>query len=104
MPTPQPVPNSASVPVRVAASVASSRPVSLRQNDTFPARRDTSNARDTISGTSGGALMGRSLSSGAAASRIVKARPKWWARPRAAAYRGVTMRSVFVLIDCRGEA
>ena len=29
-----PVPNSASVPARVAASVASSRPVSLRQNDT----------------------------------------------------------------------
>ena len=34
VPTPQPVPNSASVPPRVAASAASSRPVSLRQNDT----------------------------------------------------------------------
>ena len=34
VPTPQPVPNSAIVPPRVAASVASSRPVSLRQNDT----------------------------------------------------------------------
>ena len=34
VPTPQPVPNSASVPLRVAARVASSRPVSLRQNDT----------------------------------------------------------------------
>ena len=34
VPTPQPVPNSAMVPPRVAASVASSRPVSLRQNDT----------------------------------------------------------------------
>jgi D-3-phosphoglycerate dehydrogenase len=34
VPTPVPVPNSARVPDRVAASVASSRPVSLRQNDT----------------------------------------------------------------------
>ena len=34
VPTPQPVPNSAIVPSRVAASIASSRPVSLRQNDT----------------------------------------------------------------------
>ena len=34
VPTPVPVPNSAIVPLRVAASVASSRPVSLRQNDT----------------------------------------------------------------------
>ena len=34
VPTPQPVPNSAIVPVRVAARAASSRPVSLRQNDT----------------------------------------------------------------------
>ena len=34
VPTPQPVPNSAIVPARVAASVASSRPVSLRQNET----------------------------------------------------------------------
>ena len=33
VPTPLPVPNSATVPDRVAASVASSRPVSLRQND-----------------------------------------------------------------------
>jgi len=40
----------------VAASVASSRPVSLRQNDTNPARRETSNARRTTSGSSGGAL------------------------------------------------
>ena len=34
VPTPQPVPNSAIVPPRVAARVASSLPVSLRQNDT----------------------------------------------------------------------
>ena len=34
VPTPQPVPNSARVPPRVAASAASRRPVSLRQNDT----------------------------------------------------------------------
>ena len=34
VPTPHPVPNSAMVPLRVAARVASSRPVSLRQNDT----------------------------------------------------------------------
>ncbi len=34
VPTPQPVPNSARVPVRVAASAASSRPVSLRQKET----------------------------------------------------------------------
>src|SRR5205085_4257134 len=57
VPTPHPVPNSAMVPVRVAASAASSRPVSLRQKDTYPARRETSNARETIGGRSGGALM-----------------------------------------------
>ena len=34
VPTPQPVPNSAMVPSRVAASIASSRPVSLRQKET----------------------------------------------------------------------
>ena len=34
VPTPQPVPNSAIVPPRVAASAASSRPVSLRQKET----------------------------------------------------------------------
>ena len=54
VPTPQPVPNSAIVPSRVAASIASSRPVSLRQNDTYPALRETSNARLTMSGRSSG--------------------------------------------------
>src|SRR4029079_7563526 len=33
-----------------------SRPVSLRQKETYPARRDTSNARFTIEGNSGGWL------------------------------------------------
>src|SRR3954464_15450993 len=68
VPTPQPVPNSAMVPPRVAASVANRRPVSLRQNDTYPARRETSKARETIAGTSGGALMHR-------VSQIVRAIP-----------------------------
>ncbi|MGB0113340.1 MAG: hypothetical protein WBP59_08995 [Ilumatobacteraceae bacterium] len=59
VPTPHPVPNSAIVPSRVAANAASSRPVSLRQNHTFPAFLDTSNARATMSGRSGEALMWR---------------------------------------------
>src|SRR3954447_23215753 len=64
VPTPQPVPNSAIVPWRVAASAASNRPVSLRQKDTYPARRDTSKARATIGGRSGGALMFRVCQTG----------------------------------------
>src|SRR5215203_2459619 len=57
VPTPQPVPNSASVPSRVAANVARRRPVSLRQNETYPAFRETAKARLTTSGSSGGADM-----------------------------------------------
>ena len=105
VPTPQPVPNSAIVPSRVAARVASSRPVSLRQNETYPALRETANARDTTSGSSGGALMRASLSSWARLSRIVNSmRKSGVAAARRPSYGGRTMRSVFVLIERRGEA
>jgi uncharacterized membrane protein YczE len=55
-PTPQPVPSSASVPVRDAASAASRRPVSLRIEVMKPRCLDRSNVLETSSGTSAGAL------------------------------------------------
>jgi hypothetical protein len=49
-PTPQPVPHSAMVPDRVAAKVASSRPVSVREAWTYPRSSDIRSARTTRSG------------------------------------------------------
>ena len=56
-PTPVPVPSSASVPVREAASEASNRPVSWRVDVMKPRCRDRSSVLATRSGISGGALM-----------------------------------------------
>ncbi len=103
VPTPQPVPNSARVPSRVAARAASRRPVSLRQKETLPALRETAKARLTTSGSSGGADMS-AVSHGGPGVSDAERFSKSDAGLAGAAYRGAIMRSVFVLIDCRGGA